>query len=151
MWWLYSTALLSDFCHGTQGIFISWHSAYHFSVLIFQYATSFYPLPFSSLGFFKNCGFFWPHPAATWKFLDQGFNPNCSCNLCHSCNNNGSLTDYIHHSGNSLLLVFLKSCQTRLLVVLEHPVYCFMAFSNCSCSVFCGLAIPFSVRPFLIS
>ena len=25
-----------------------------------------------------------------WKFLGQGFNPSCSCNLCHSCGNTRS-------------------------------------------------------------
>ena len=32
------------------------------------------------------------HTCSMWKFLGQGWNPRCSCDLRHSCGNAGSLT-----------------------------------------------------------
>ena len=36
--------------------------------------------------------FFAPYTCGMWKFSGQGLNLPGSCDLCHSCNNTGSLT-----------------------------------------------------------
>ena len=45
---------------------------------------------------FLNCFFFFSlffsHTLGIWKFLHQGWNLSCSCNLCHSCDNAMFLT-----------------------------------------------------------
>ena len=38
--------------------------------------------------------FFFQHTHSIWKFPGQGSNPSHSCNLCHSCDNNRSLTHF---------------------------------------------------------
>ena len=60
------------------------------------------------------------HTHGIWKFLGQGLNTSCSCDLCHGCSNTGYLThctwrgieptplqrqcrilNLLHHRGNS--------------------------------------------------
>lgn len=43
-----------------------------------------------------------PPSSDIWKFLGQGSNPSCSCDLCHSCSDARSLTQ-LCHSGNALI------------------------------------------------
>lgn len=41
--------------------------------------------------FYTFVGFFLTTPCSTWKFRSQGLNLRCSCSLCLSCSNAGSL------------------------------------------------------------
>ena len=43
-----------------------------------------------SLSLFRIHAFFHGYIQGMWKFLGQGLNPSCSCDLCHRCSNTGS-------------------------------------------------------------
>ena len=49
-------------------------------------------LPRIIFSFYRLCFFlfFNGHTCSVWKFLGQGLNPSCSCDLCHRCSNTGS-------------------------------------------------------------
>ena len=41
------------------------------------------------------------HTRSVWKFPDQWWNLSCSCDLCHSCGNKGSLTHCARPGSNT--------------------------------------------------
>ena len=72
---------------------------------------------------------FFGHICSIWKLADKGSNPSHSCDLCHRCRNNGSLT---HYAGFGIELMpqqqpKLLQRQCQILNMLYHrgnsPVY----------------------------
>ena len=51
-------------------------------------------LPRIIFSFYRLCFFlfFNGHTCSVWKFLGQGLNPSCSCDLCHNISNTRDLT-----------------------------------------------------------
>ena len=86
--------------------------------------------------------FFLSHACSIWNFPGQGSNPNCICDLHHSCGNAGPLThcarlgirpvslqkhhwilDPLHHSGNSKTICFYvgpKCFYNHLSILIVH-------------------------------
>ena len=58
---------------------------------------------------------------STWKFLGQGSDPRCSCNLCHSCSDARSLT---HYAGPGIepVLPLRQHCILNPCATVELPV-----------------------------
>ena len=76
-------------------IFMCWLSVYHL---------------FKKKKKFNGC------TCSIWKFLGQGLNPSCTCNLCRSCDNAGSFKplcqarDQTHTSAVTTAVGFLTHC-----------------------------------------
>ena len=77
---------------------------------------------------FSICFVFYGCTHSIWKFLDQGLNRSCSCNLCHSCHNNGSF-NHCSWVGSNPCLCSNQSCCSRILNPLYHSRNsCFLSF-----------------------
>ena len=83
--------------------------------------------------------FFFDYAHGIWKFLSQGSNPSCSCNVHHSCSNTQSLT---HSAGPGIEAThcrdntgYLTNCATAGTPHLCLFKFLLSMFHNTSCNV----------------